>query len=333
MKDLNYCIAFDEGERTRQYVECAKQKNIVIKTVNCMSDDIIEQLEDVDALVWHWTHANYAEKRNAKNILKAVQEKGIPIYPNLNTCSFFDDKIAQKYLLEALNAPLAPTHVFFDKKQAEKWIIRAKYPIVHKLAGGAGSTNVSLICNVKEARKICKKRFASHKNLKEIFGNNTGLKKKIRYYIKGDNERYMGLDKGYVLFQEFLPNNLYDIRVTIIGKKAVIFRRYVREHDFRASGSGKIDYKVSEEDKGAIIIAFQVSEILKSQTMAFDFAYAEDGQLKIIEMSYGFVSKAVQDAGGYYDNEMRWHEEPVIVESEVIEMLINEIAGRKNDGL
>lgn len=325
MKSKKPCIAFDNGERTRQYITYARDMDITIKIVDCHADDIITQLEDADALVWHWTHAQYEDKRNAKNILTAVQIKGILAYPDINTCASFDDKVAQKYLLEALQAPLVSTHVFFDYSQAKQWIAQAKYPIVHKQAGGAGSTNVALIHNEKEAQKICKKRFASHSNLREIFGNKTNLRAMLRYYVKADNERFMGKDKGFVLFQEFLPNNSYDIRVTIIGDKAVIFKRYVRDNDFRASGSGKIDYVVSECDKLAVPIAFEVAEQLKSQTMAFDFAYSQEKELKIIEISYGFVSKAVENAGGYYDKEMGWHAQPVVAEREVIQMLIDKI--------
>lgn len=325
MKNGKLCVAFDRGERTKQYVECASKKDIIIKTVDCCADDIMQQLEDVDALVWHWTHARYEQKRNAKNVLEAAAKKGIWVYPDLNTCMSFDDKVAQKYLLEAIDAPFVETHVFWDKLQAEQWIAKATFPVVHKLAGGAGSTNVMLIHDAKEARKVCRRRFASHYSIKEILGNRSTLRGMLRYFIKEVNERYMGLDKGYVLFQKFLPDNAYDIRVTVIGEKAVIFKRYVRENDFRASGSGKIDYTVSEQDKQAIPIAFEVADKLKTQTIALDFAYDVDKELKIIEISYGFVSKAVQAAGGYYDRNLRWQEGAVVVEEEVLKMIMDQL--------
>jgi hypothetical protein len=40
----------------------------------------------------------------------------------------FDDKIAQKYLLEAVEAPLAPSYVFFHKEDALGWISQATFP-------------------------------------------------------------------------------------------------------------------------------------------------------------------------------------------------------------
>lgn len=319
--DNQQCIAIDCGKRSGAYVEAAKKLNINYVIVDCHADDIMKQLANADALVWHWSHSYYTDKRIAKSILSAAEKSGLKIYPNMNTCNTFDDKIAQKYLLEAIGAPMAPYHVFYNKKDAINFLKNCSYPIVFKLAGGAASTGVSLIHNFEEGHKACNRRFCSHISLRDIFGNKKNVKEMLRYLIKADNERFMGMDKGYVLFQEFLPDNQYDIRVTIIGEKAVIFKRYVRDNDFRASGSGKIDYNVSEEDKQAVPIGFKMARCLNTQTLALDFAYDANRSLKIIEISYGFVSRAVSDAGGYYDDKLTWHNEPVVTEEEVLKML------------
>jgi len=321
LMDNRQCIAIDCGERSKAYVEAAKKMNVNYVIVDCHADDIMNQLKGVSALVWHWSQSYYTDKRIAKSILTAAAKKGIKIYPDFNTCNTFDDKIAQKYMLEAIAAPLAPYHVFYKKKEALQYLENCSYPVVVKLAGGAASSGVSLIRNFSEGKKVCNKRFRSHVGLSEIFGNKKNIKEMLRYFLKADNERFRGLDKGYVLLQDFLPDNDYDIRVTVIGKKAVIFRRYVRDNDFRASGSGKIDYNVSDEDKQAILIGFKIAESLSTQTLALDFAYDREHSLKIIEISYGFVSKAVSDAGGYYDNNLTWYGEPVETECEVLKML------------
>src|SRR6185503_17089802 len=46
---------------------------------------------------------------------------------------------------------------------------------------------------------------------------------------------------GYILLQEFLSNNKFDTRVTVIGNRAFAYRRFNRPNDFRASGSGNFD--------------------------------------------------------------------------------------------
>ena len=55
--------------------------------------------------------------------------------------------------------------------------------------------------------------------------------------------RVTGNEKGYIYFQEFIPDNDFDIRVIVIGDKAFAIKRMVRENDFRASGSGSILYE------------------------------------------------------------------------------------------
>lgn len=149
----------------------------------------------------------------------------------------------------------------------------------------------------------------------------------IRDIYNGSLYKYGSNNRGYILFQKFVPENTYDIRVTIIGERGIIFRRKVREDDFRASGSGKISYEVSPEDIQAIPKARKVTEKIGSQTMAFDFIY-DKGILKIIEMSYGFVSKAVYDAPGWYDEHMVFHKEKTDVHKLVIENLLKD-CGKK----
>ena len=53
--------------------------------------------------------------------------------------------------------------------------------------------------------------------------------------------------RSYILWQEFIPDNQRDFRVTIIGRRyAFVFWRNNRPGDFRASGSGLIDYDVAD---------------------------------------------------------------------------------------
>lgn len=314
-------IAIDKGERSAGYVEAAKKLGIEYYLVDCLADDIIRQLQDAKALVWHWKHTDYAEKRIAKSILNAATKMGIEVYPNLNTCGTFDDKVAQKYLLEACGLPIVESHVFYSREAATEFLDKCEYPVVTKLAGGAGSTNVTLVHDKAEGIKVCNKRFDSYFRMSSNWGKEKNPRQAVRYLVKEGNKRLLGEDKGYVYFQKFLSDNTYDIRVTIIGEKAIIFKRYVRDNDFRASGSGKLDYEVSEQDRKAIEIGFEAARKLETQTLALDFAYDKENNLKIIEISYGFVSKAVYNAGGYYKEDGSRIDTPVCVEEEILQLL------------
>lgn len=64
------------------------------------------------------------------------------------------------------------------------------------------------------------------------------LKGLLRYFIRTETEKFLIYHKGYIYFQDFIPNNNYDTRVKVIGNRCAALRRYNRKNDFRASGSG-----------------------------------------------------------------------------------------------
>ena len=72
--------------------------------------------------------------------------------------------------------------------------------------------------------------------------------------------------KTTVLFQEFLPCNDFDTRITVIGNRAFGFRRFNRANDFRASGSGKIDYDPKNIAPEMVQLAFDVTRRLNVQS-------------------------------------------------------------------
>src|SRR5690606_9034756 len=70
-------------------------------------------------------------------------------------------------------------------------------------------------------------------------------------------------EKGYVYYQDFIPNNDSDIRVIIVDDKAFAIKRMVRENDFRASGSGKILYDKKHFSDEVIKLSFEINDKIK----------------------------------------------------------------------
>ena len=149
------------GSFSDRWIEFCKEKNIAYRIVNCYQSDIIGQLTTVDALLWHWHHGNPTEVLIARDIIQAVTQMGITVFPDIHTCGTFDNKIGQKYLLEAIEAPLVPTYVFFSEAAALDWIRQASFPKVFKLSRGAGSLNVKLVHGPRQAAKLVRKAFGS----------------------------------------------------------------------------------------------------------------------------------------------------------------------------
>lgn len=120
------------------WVEYCKKNNIPFKLVNCYDNDIIEQLEDCKILFWHHHHNGPKDILIAKQLLYALEHTGFRVFPDFKTGWHFDDKIAQKYLFERIGAPLVPTYLFLDKKEAIDWANKTTFPKILKLRGGAG---------------------------------------------------------------------------------------------------------------------------------------------------------------------------------------------------
>jgi glutathione synthase/RimK-type ligase-like ATP-grasp enzyme len=105
-----------------------------------------------------------------------------------------------------------------------------------------------------------------------------------------------------------MPDNKFDTRITIIGNRGFGFTRNVREKDFRASGSGSINYDLSRIDPQCVQIAFEVTKQIGGQCLAFDFVKTLTGQPRIVEISYCFMAEAVHNCSGHWDNQLNWHE-------------------------
>lgn len=320
---MKIAIHHGQGSFSDRWISYCKKNNIHYKVVDAFDSDIIEQLKDCNALMWHHHHAHFKDILAAKNILFALEHAGVTVFPNFKTAWHFDDKVAQKYLLEAIDAPLVPSYIFYDKKQALDWAKKTSYPKVFKLKGGAGATNVKLARTQKQALSLINKAFGKGfaqfdriNNLKERFnkfrnGQDTllGVIKAIaRLFITIEFAKQQSPEKGYAYFQEFIPNNDSDIRVIVIGDKAFAIKRMVRENDFRASGSGYIIYDKEQIDIKFIQLAFHVNEKIKSSSIAFDFVIDQENNPLIVEVSYGFSVGVYDDCNGYWDSGLKWHE-------------------------
>ncbi len=315
-------IHHTKGLFSDRWIGYCEEKYIPYKLVNCYANDIIDQLDDCDALMWHFHHASPKDFLFARQLLYSVQLSGRAVFPDFHTMWHFDHKVGQKYLLEAIGAPLVPTHVFYDKKEAMAWANDTGFPKVFKLSTGGGSQNVRLVKDRAQAMKLIKRAFGKGFSQYAAWSN---LKERIRKYRKGLTSLYdvfkgiirlgyptgfarvKGREKGYVYFQDFIPGNDSDIRVVVIGQKAFAIKRMTRENDFRASGSGTIFYDKALFDVDIIKLSFDLADKLKSQCVAFDFVYDNKDPL-LVEISYGFTPEGYDPCPGYWDNKLNWYE-------------------------
>lgn len=306
-----------------RWIDYCKKNNIAFKLVDCYDSNIINELSDCDCLMWHYHQSSIKDIIMGKPLLFALEQSGKKVFPNFHTSWHFDDKIGQKYLLEALKVDIVKTWVFYDSKSALQWIDSATFPKVFKLRGGAGSQNVELVQSKSKSQKLIRKAFGKGFPAYNAWGS---FKERFRKWRLGQTDfkevikgavrlikppryaRIMGNETNYLYFQEFIANNDSDTRIIVIDGKAFGIKRMNRENDFRASGSGLILYDKASIDESFVKAAFDIDKKLKAQCIAYDFVYGENKKPLLIEISFGFANAGYDDCVGYWDEDMNWYE-------------------------
>ncbi|MFA8434229.1 MAG: RimK family alpha-L-glutamate ligase [Marinifilaceae bacterium] len=336
------------GSFSDAWIEYCKRNNFPFKIVNAYSSDIIDQLYDCNILMWHHHHGNYRDTLFAKQLLYSLQISGKKVFPDFNTGWHFDDKVGQKYMLEAIGAPLVSSYVFYDKKEALDWVKKTSFPKVFKLRGGAGAANVKLLRSKSDARYVINKSFGrgisqfnKWNNLKEKWiryrrgrdGFLEVLKGIGRIFINTEFGKMRSPEKGYVYFQDFIPGRKVDYRLQFVGKRCWAMIRKVRENDFRASGSDNMIFDKNQIPNQMLDIAYDIVDKLSLQSAAFDFLIDDNSNILLIEISYGFgVDKEIREgeifvdefAHGYWDENKLWHDEVFDPQVWMIQNIINQ---------
>lgn len=326
------------GFHPRWMAHC-ERKGIPFRRVNCHASDIITQLKGCTALMWQHGQSHPRDVLIARHILSACEHAGLRVFPDFRTAWHFDDKVAQKYLFEALNIPAVPAHVFVDRDEALAWVDGADFPKVFKLRRGAGSAGVRLVRTRGAARKLVRKAFGRGfplydpwASLKErIYKVRLGQSSPIsifnglgRFFYPPRYSQILGRERGYVYFQNYLPGNDCDIRVIVIGKRAFAIRRLVRPGDFRASGSGRITYEREDIDERCVEMAFNAAERLGGDCVALDFVFDETNEPQILEVSYGFIKEVYNPCTGYWDHNLKWYPETFDPQGWMVDLMLTD---------
>lgn len=330
------------------YEKILAYNNIESIRVEVNDVDFWEKVKSSDLFIYNYFQ--YDDQLQIANAILPVIERELNIkcHPDQSTCWHYDDKIKQYYLLKQKGYPFIDSWIYYDKKKALEWLNTVKdYPMVFKLKGGAASHNVLLAKNKRMASRFIKQMFGSGVTSDNLrFSGTTrardfNLKKFIRHQagnllrkLSGvDAEAYWQLNKNYVLFQKFLPNNTFDTRILVIGGRALGFRRMVRKNDFRASGSGLIDHSYKAIDTRCVEIALKVSEEMNFKSMAYDFLFDEQGNPMIAEISYTSLDFVVYKCEGYWDKDLIFHEGNFWMQYFHLMDLLNDPTLKQPDGL
>lgn len=332
-----------------RWAAALEARGVPVRMLDLLGADPLKQVAGCLGVMWHWSHFPHEVRMAALPILRVIEEQlQIAVFPDMATCWHFDDKVAQSYLLEALDIPQPKTWVFWRRADALAWCEKAEYPVVAKLSGGAGSMNVRLLRSPAEAVAYVEQCFSGsgiviHPALKASGPGRlqSRLKRSLKRALQAGpyvlanrfpslpDQAYWMPHKNYALFQEFLPGNGHDTRVTVIGNRAFAYRRFNRPNDFRASGSGDFDVDPAAIDPRCIRMAFEHVRKLKAQSVAFDFLFRGPERDPVVgEISYCYVDWMLQKCPGQWDPGLNWHEGHLWPEDAHVEDFLARIQAR-----
>lgn len=307
----------------------------------CLEElDDLAALNEYDALISRWS-LSYPSRIVVPDILDLVEdEMGLLIFPDRNTRWSWDNKLRQKLQFEHGGFRMPKTWVFFDYMEALDWATNAPYPVVFKLASGASSRNVILVRNQKEAERLISRIFGDGIRTRESLATIrdrriarrglTKIKQHMKEFSKGFQPSSKEIvTKSYAYFQEFIAENKFDTRISVIGDRAFGYRRFNRPNDFRASGSGNFETNPDDVSLEAVRIAFAISRRFAFQSMAYDFIQDSNGEWLVLEMCWTFVDWMVQKCPGHWNPNLDWIPGPMWPQEAQIEDLIKLVETRR----
>jgi glutathione synthase/RimK-type ligase-like ATP-grasp enzyme len=289
-KKIALCEGITGGSWTdRMAAELEAQKSSFRFAIDWGRVDInahgwVEKLKLFDAVLWPPGCMGIKPSSHLKEKIFFLQyHMKKLVVPNFETVWHFESKVAQSFLFEWYGIPTPRTVVTSRLSDAYSLLSTEKYPVVFKTSSDAASRGVRLV------KRRPRALFLAWRSLYSGFWSKVA-RRLLRLDYR-DNVSY---------WQAFIPKNERDLRITAIGTKyAFGFWRENRPNDFRASGSGLINYR-QPIPKDLLIFCLETNRRLDFDSMAYDIIF-DDGKFLLTEISYTYMDGAIHNADGYYE--------------------------------
>lgn len=280
-------IAVDKTGWWRLFEKTAQELGLLSEVFEIERSDWIERVSRYGYVLWRPNLDPPFGDEAKEKIFFLESHLGLRVFPNWSTFWHYDNKRAQAYFFRRYRVPSPETFVSFLEEDARAYLESRALPLVSKRAGGASSDEVRSLADRRAAHRELKRAFSRPLITRALTRQGITLRMSTRS------------QSGYVLWQEMVPGNRRDLRVTVIGGRyAFAYYRNNRPGDFRASGSGLIDYDVPTPTR-EMCYCIGLCREHDFDSMAFDIVYRGD-EFLILEMSYAFVDRFIHNVPGYY---------------------------------
>jgi glutathione synthase/RimK-type ligase-like ATP-grasp enzyme len=292
-----------------KWAKACEKRGVYYKVIELTRKDWLQNVvsEPFDILLLRPSGRHFRFKYQYDERLYILNKiMGFATYPTYDETFFYENKAALSYYLKAKGIPHPATHVFYYEEEALSFMDETKFPLVAKTSIGGSGTGVKIIKSRNQLNRYIMKAFGS--GIKRRLGpnRNTGnikswaKKSRIDYNaaikkLKGYLALYKDVQKGFVIFQEYIPHD-FEWRIVKIGD-SYFGHQKIKIGD-KASGSKGINYVAP----GVELLNFtrKICDENRFNTMAIDlFEHPSRGFL-VNEMQtiFGHVQDHILEVNG-----------------------------------
>jgi len=247
-------------------IAACRELGVSYKLLNLHRSDWLESFasSNCDAfLVWPSAFLTVWKDMYDDRLRILEQDMGKLVYPTCRETWIYENKRRTRDWLTARGLPQARTWVFYDRKEAERFVRTAQLPLVLKTNMGASHSGVWML----------RRRDDAMRSIKEAFSR--GLLARGR--------DFRDREWGVIYFQEYLEN-AREWRMMRIGYSYFGYRKE-KVGDFH-SGSGAWSWE--DPPKTLLNLLHEVTERHGFSSMDIDFFEMPDGRYLINELQTVF---------------------------------------------
>lgn len=326
MNNIKVAILWDgQPNSVEKWVNACEKFEITYVVINILGNDWIDKVnKETYAFYLLRPPGNYEPLKRAydERIYILSEILSYKLVPSFKECYVYENKKLLSDYLKAKNIPHPVTNVFYNKDKALDFIQNSELPVVVKTSIGASGAGVNVLRTKKDAVKYIKKAFTKgirrrigpnrsfgtpKKWLIKAFNSPSYFLKKIKQYTK----EFKYKEKGYVIFQEYIPHD-FEWRSVKIGES--FFAHKKTKQGDKASGTKGIDYVKPPES--LLNFTKSLCEDNNFNYMAVDIFETRDGGYLVNELQsiFGHVQDYILEVDGkpgryiFIDN--KWMFEP-----------------------
>ncbi len=248
--------------------------SVTVMTYDELANSVSSMIREIKNAYFFCASSQYPDYfSSVEDVLITIEKCGGILIPGFIHYRAHENKYFQEIIKKKLNIQAPDSVILSSYPEGIETIEKLKFPVVGKLSSGYGSRSVELLSDKRSAELYIEK------NMKGILKLRKNILKYIRYRkkLKGKHP----LKAGKIILQEYISHPGFDWKILVFGNKVFYLKRYVKNNDFRASGSGNFDNTARPSDE-LIHFAFSVKEKLDTPWVSLD-VIESDGSFFLIE--------------------------------------------------